>query len=95
MPGILREIAEHSLRIWADTKLVKQRLRWFDDERHMAIQEEIAKLLDVGFIREVLHLDWLANPILVPNKNKWRMCVDYTSHNKACPKDPYHLPHID
>lgn len=26
---------------------------------------------------------------------KWRVCVDYTDLNKACPKDPYPLPHID
>ena len=96
MLGILREIAEHSLRIWADAKPVKQRLRRFDDKRCRATEEEIAKLLDVGFIREVLHPDWLANPILVPKKNnKWRICVDYTSLNKACPKDPYPLPRID
>jgi hypothetical protein len=71
-------------------------LRWFDDERSRAIEEEIAKLLDAGFIKEFLHLGWLANPILVPKKNnKWRMCVDYTSLNKECPKDPYLLPYID
>jgi len=23
------------------------------------------------------------------------MCVDYTSLNKACPKDPFYLPRID
>jgi hypothetical protein len=23
------------------------------------------------------------------------MCVDYTDINKACPKDPFPLPHID
>jgi hypothetical protein len=23
------------------------------------------------------------------------MCIDYTSLNKACPKDPYPLPRID
>jgi hypothetical protein len=96
MPGILRETVEHSLRIQADAKRVKQCLRRFDDERHRAIEEEIAKLLDVGFIREVLHPDWLANPVLVPQKNnKWRMCVDYSSLNKACLMDPYPLPHID
>jgi hypothetical protein len=96
MLGILREIAKHSLRIRANAKPVKQRLRQFDDERHGAIEEEIAKLLDAGFIREVLHPDWLANPILVPKKNnKWRMCVDHTGLNKACPKDPYPLPRID
>jgi hypothetical protein len=27
-------------------------------------------LLDVGFIKEVYHPDWLANPILVPKKIK-------------------------
>jgi hypothetical protein len=83
MSSISREIAKNSLRIRADAKPVKQCLRWFDDERRRAIEEEIAKLLNTGFIREVLHADWLANPILVPKKNnKWRMCVDYTSLNK-------------
>jgi hypothetical protein len=38
----------------------------------------------------------LANPVLVKTKNKkWRMCVDYTSLNKACPNDPFPLPRID
>ena len=26
---------------------------------------------------------------------KWRMCVDFTDLNKACPKDSYHLPRVD
>ena len=34
--------------------------------------------------------------VLVLKKNgTWRMCVDYTSLNKACPKDPFALPRID
>jgi len=49
-----------------------------------------------GFIKEVFHSEWLANPILVKKKNvKWRMCVDYTSLNKGCPKNPFPLPRID
>jgi hypothetical protein len=53
-------------------------------------------LLDAGFIKEVYHPDWLANPVLVPKKNKeWRMCVDYTNLNKVCKKDPFGLPRID
>ena len=50
-----------------------------------------------GFIREILHPDWLANPVLVQKKNtdEWRMCVDYTDLNKHCPKDPFGLPRID
>jgi hypothetical protein len=36
------------------------------------------------------------NPVLVRKKGgKWRMCVDYTGLNKACPKVPYPLPRID
>jgi hypothetical protein len=50
-----------------------------------------------GFIREILHPDWLANPILVQKKNtaEWCMCVDYTDLNKHCPKDLFGLPWID
>jgi hypothetical protein len=75
---------------------MKQRLRRFNDKKCKAIGEEIMKLLSVGFIREVFHPEWLANPVLVKkNNNKWRMCVDYTSLNKVCPKDPFPLPRID
>ena len=96
MPDIPREVAEHALKICLGSKLVKQRLCRFDEEKCRAIGEEIAKLSAAGFIREVHHLEWLANPILVQKKSrKWRMCVDYTSLNKACPKDPFSLPRID
>lgn len=60
------------------------------------ITEEIKKLLDVGFIREVTHPEWVANVVLVKKANgKHRICVDYTNLNKACPKDSYLLPIID
>ena len=32
---------------------------------------------------------------MLKKNNKWRMCIDYTSLNKACPKDPFALPRID
>ena len=84
MPGIPREVAEHTLKIHPGSKPVKQRLRRFDEEKRRAIGEEIAKLLTAGFIKEVHHPEWLANPVLVQKKNaKWRMCVDYTGLNKA------------
>ena len=47
-------------------------------------------------IREVMYPKWLANVVVEPKKNgKWRVCVDYTDLNKACPKDSFPLPHID
>ena len=70
MPGIPWEVAEHALCLISGSKPTKQCLRRFDDERHRAIGEEITKLLAVGFIREVFHFDWLANPVLVRKKTK-------------------------
>ena len=65
-------------------------------EHNLRIREEVHKLLHAGFIEEVHHPEWLANPVIVPNANgKLRMCIDYTSLNKACPRDPYPLPRID
>jgi hypothetical protein len=96
MPSIPRDVAEHSLDIRAGARPVKQPLRRFDEEKCRAIGEEIHKLMAAGFIKEVFHLEWLANPVLVKKKGgKWRMCVDYTGLNKACPKVPYPLPRID
>jgi hypothetical protein len=51
MPGILREVIEHALMIKPGSKLVQQHLRLFDEEKRMAIGEEIAKLLAAGFIK--------------------------------------------
>jgi hypothetical protein len=71
-------------------------LRRFDEEKRKVIGKEIHKLLEAGFIKEVHHSEWLANPVLVKKKSgKWRMCVDYTGLNKACLKVPFPLPHID
>jgi hypothetical protein len=96
MPGVPRELAEHALNVRPDAKPVKQPLRRFAEEKRKAIGEEIARLLAAGFIMEVFYPDWLANPVLVLKKNNtWRMCIDYTSLNKACPKDPFALPRID
>jgi hypothetical protein len=96
MKGVPRVVAKHKLNIKPGSKPVKQRLRHFNDEKCKAIGEEILKLLSAGFIREVFHPEWLANPALVKRKNnKWRMCVDYTSLNKVCSKDPFPLPRID
>ena len=69
MPGILREVTKHTLKIHLGSKLVKQRLCLFDEKKHRAISEEIAKLSAAGFIKEVYHPEWLANPVLVRKKS--------------------------
>ncbi|XP_039146852.1 uncharacterized protein LOC120284115 [Dioscorea cayenensis subsp. rotundata] len=45
---------------------------------------------------KVQYPEWLANVIMVKKSNgKWRVCIDFTNLNKACPKDSYPLPRID
>jgi hypothetical protein len=82
MPGVLRELAEHSLDVRKTAKPIKQKLRRFANDREEVIRVEILKLLAVGFIRQCKTPVWLANPVLVPKKTgQWRMCIDYTDLN--------------
>jgi hypothetical protein len=92
-----RELIEHSLNIDPKATPKRQHFPHFADDRRDAIKKELAKLLTTGFIREVFHPEWLANPVLVrkKNSNEWRMCVDDTDLNKHCPKDPIVLSQID
>jgi hypothetical protein len=96
MPGVPKELAEHSLDVSKMAKPVKQKLRRFAKDHKEVIRVEVLKLLAVGFIRECKNPVWLANPVLVPKKTgQWRMCIDYTDLNRHCPKDPFPLPRID
>ncbi|KAJ4793841.1 Pol-polyprotein [Rhynchospora pubera] len=96
MPGIKREIAEHKIKLFPHARPVHQKKRKFGPERRTIIEEEVQRLLAAGFIREVKCPAWLANPVVVPKpNNKWRVCIDFTDLNKACPKDPFPLPNID
>ena len=69
MPGVPRELAEHTLNIDPKFKPIRQFLRRFNEERRNTIGEEVARLLAAGFILEVFHPEWLANPVLVLKKN--------------------------
>jgi hypothetical protein len=62
MPCIPREVAEHSLDILPHSRAVQKQLRHFDEERRWVIGEELRKLLEAGFIKEVFHPTWLATP---------------------------------
>nr|AAK71558.1 putative gag-pol protein precursor [Oryza sativa Japonica Group] len=96
MPGVPREVIEHRLAVRPDARPVRQKVRRQALERQAFIREEVVRLLEADFIREVIHPEWLANPVVVPKANgKLRMCIDYTDLNKACPKDPFPLPCID
>jgi hypothetical protein len=95
MLGIPREAIEHKLGIDLSYKPVKQKERRYTPESRETIRQEVNKLVEVGFIMPVDYPSWLANPVLIEKPDgSWRMCIDYTSLNKACPKDEYPLPCI-
>ena len=96
MLGIDPSVITYRLNVYPSSKPVRQKKRVFALERDNAIKEEVQKLTVAKFIQEVYYPDWLANVIMIKKANgKWRICVDFTDLNKACPKDSYLLIRID
>nr|GEX69574.1 reverse transcriptase domain-containing protein [Tanacetum cinerariifolium] len=96
MTGVPRSVAEHRLNIQEGYTPVRQKKRGQAPERARAIQAEVQKLVDVRIMREVYYHDWLSNPVMVKKHDgSWRMCVDFTDLNRACPQDCYPLSEID
>ncbi|KAA3453125.1 RNA-directed DNA polymerase (Reverse transcriptase), Ribonuclease H-like protein [Gossypium australe] len=90
------DIIVHHLPIKEDCKPVQQKIRRMRPDIVLKIKEEVKNQFDAGFLQEVQYLEWVANIVPVPKKDrKVRMCVDYRDLNKASPKDNFPLPHID
>ena len=57
---------------------------------------EVRRLREAETIGETFFPEWLANTVIVKKKNdKWRVCIDFTDLNRACPKDSFPMPKID
>ncbi|CAL5202632.1 unnamed protein product [Lathyrus oleraceus] len=96
MPGLDPEIACHKLAVDRAAKPIAQRRRKQSPEKAEAAERAVKDLLEANFISEAQYTTWLSNVVLVKKNNgKWRMCVDYTDLNRACPKDAFPLPNID
>ena len=96
MGGIDPVIMTHRINVSPSFKPVKKKRRSFAPKRQKAVNEEVGKLLRAGAIREVEYPEWLTNVVLVKKANgKWRLCIDFTDINRACPKDSFPLPRID
>jgi hypothetical protein len=94
--GVSRSIIEHILGIDSSVRPKKQRLWKMSDEKTEAAKAEVHRLLEARFIEPIAYPTWLANVVMVQKKSgKWCMCIDFTSLNKACPKDNFPLPRID
>ncbi|KAK8956542.1 hypothetical protein KSP39_PZI001118 [Platanthera zijinensis] len=96
MPGVDPDVACHHLNVDPAAKPVQQKKRDVAVKLAEPIREEVAKLLKARFIQEIQYPEWVSNVVMVKKPGgKWRMCVDFTRLNKACPKDFYPLPRID
>ncbi|GAU52019.1 hypothetical protein TSUD_418360, partial [Trifolium subterraneum] len=96
MPSLDPNIACHQLTVDEAASAVVQRRRRQSPEKVEAAKKAVKDLLEANFISEAKYTTWLSNVVLVKKSNgKWRMCVDYTDLNRACPKDAYPLPCID
>jgi hypothetical protein len=90
--GVNRDVIEHSLNVDPSFRQRKQRLRKMSDDKAEGARNEVKRLLSAGVIGEVKYLEWLANTVMVKKTNgKWRMCIDFTDLNNACPKDEFRL----
>ena len=93
MKGIHPSITSHRLNVLQTVRPIRQKVRRFHPNIQEIIRNEVDKLLEARFIREVDYPNWLANVVVVYKKeDKWRVCIDYTNLNNACLKDSFPLP---
>ena len=70
MPGIDPSIIIHRLNISPSFPPIQQKKQVFAPEQDQAIVEEIHKLQEVSFIREVYYPNWLANIVMVKKASR-------------------------
>ncbi|XP_071909818.1 uncharacterized protein [Coffea arabica] len=93
MPGLDPRVAVHNLSVKRGTKPVKQTQRRFWPELIPLIENEINRLIETGFIREVKYPTWISSIVPMRKKNgQIRICVDFRDLNEACPKNDFPLP---
>ena len=87
---------KYKLNILLDARLIKQRGRRSSTEYVDVVIKEVEKLKEASSITEVLYPSWLSNTVVVKKKTgKWKVCIDFTSLNRAYPKDYFHLLKIN
>ena len=84
MLGLDPKITVHQLAVRKNVRPIKQAQRQFHPNLIPQIENEINKLIEVGFIREVKYPPWISNIVPVRKKNgQIRVCVDFRDLNNA------------
>jgi hypothetical protein len=97
MPSFPRELAEHELKIFSNTNPIKLSMHCYSGLKSKAMGEEINRLLEAKFTREIKEETWKSPPVMVEKKETkiYCMCIDFTTLNKHFPKYYFPLPQID
>ncbi|XP_049378083.1 uncharacterized protein LOC125842824 [Solanum stenotomum] len=96
MPGLNPKVAVHQLAVKNGSRPVKQAQRYFRPDLVPLIENEVNKLIEADFIREVKYPTWISSIIPVRKKNgQIRVCVDFRDLNNACPNEfPLPIPEL-
>ena len=96
MPEVDPKFIVHKLNIDPSFPPKKQKPRRSAREYVESVKSEVQRMKEARAIKEIYFPEWLANTVVVKKKNgKWRVCVDFTDLNRACPKDPFPMPKIN
>ena len=83
VPGVDHEFIVYKLNVDPSFPPKKQKSRRSAREHVEAIRSKVRRL-------------WEVNTMILKKKNgKWKVCVDFTDLNQACPKDPFPMLKID
>jgi len=92
----MTHIIQHKIPLEKNTIHFKKKLIPISALLLPLIEKEIKKLLDAKIIVPLRYSKWIANLLVVRNKNrKIRLCVDFRNLNKCSKKDNYPLPKIE
>ena len=96
VPEVDPKFIIHKLNVDPSFSPKKQKPRRLAKEHVEVVRQKVKRLKKAGAIREFFFPEWLANTVVVKKKNgKWRVCVDFTDLNRACPKEPFPMSKID
>lgn len=76
MLGIDLDVSTRKLNVYPQFKPIQQKKWNLGQDKQKATKEEVDKLFQAGFIREIMYPQWLENMVMVKKSNeKWRMRI--------------------
>ncbi|GKC54016.1 reverse transcriptase domain-containing protein [Tanacetum coccineum] len=84
---------EHRVNESKHVEPVKQKKGSMSPERNEAIHTKVEELTKTNVLREVKYQTWVSNPVIAKKADgRWKLWIDFTDINKACPKENHPLP---